>query len=65
MHATLEAIAKTQHSVRKGLHIFGEAGVDAVLKELTQLYDRKVLKPKGKDEMSTEECDAALQYLMF
>ena len=65
LHATLESIAMTQHSVRKGLRIFGEAGVDAVLKELTQLYDREVIRPRSKDEMTDEEREAALQYLMF
>ena len=65
LHATLESIVMTQHSARKGLRIFGEAGVDAVLKELTQLYDRKVIRPRGKDEMTGEEREAALQYLMF
>ena len=65
LHATLESIVMTQHSVRKGLRIFGEAGVDAVLKEFTQLYDREVIRPMGKDEMTAEEREAALQYLMF
>ena len=55
IHATLESIVMTQHSVRKGLRIFGEAGVDAVLKELMQLYDREVLEPKSKDEMTAAE----------
>jgi hypothetical protein len=55
----------TQHSVRKELQIFGEAGVDTVLKELTQLYDREVIRPRGKDKMTAEEREAALQYLMF
>ncbi len=46
LHALLESIVMTQHSFRKGLRIFGEAGIDAVLKELTQLYDHEVIKAK-------------------
>ncbi|KAI2495311.1 hypothetical protein MHU86_19210 [Fragilaria crotonensis] len=30
-----------------------------------QLYDREVIRPRGKDEMTDEEREAALQYLMF
>jgi Reverse transcriptase (RNA-dependent DNA polymerase) len=65
LHTTLESIVMTQHSVRKGLRIFGEAGVDAVLKELKQLYDREVVRPVGREDMTDEERDAALQYLMY
>jgi hypothetical protein len=45
MHATLEHTVMTQHSMKRGIKEFGEAGVDAVLKELQQLHDRKVLEP--------------------
>jgi hypothetical protein len=30
----------TQHSIKKGIKLFGQAGVDAVSKELQQLHDR-------------------------
>ena len=46
IHTTLESTIFTQHSVRKGLKMFGDAGVDAVKKELTQLHERGVLAPK-------------------
>jgi hypothetical protein len=52
MHATLAHIVMTQHSVKKGLKEFGNAGVDAVLKELQQLHDRKVMEPKGPDKIT-------------
>jgi len=65
LHATLEHIVMTQHSIKRGLKEFGDAGVDAVLKELLQLHERKVLEPRGETEMSDEEKKAALQYLMF
>jgi hypothetical protein len=40
LHATREGIAMTQHSIKKGIKLFGQAGVDAVSKELQQLHDR-------------------------
>jgi hypothetical protein len=43
LHTTLEHIVMTQYSVKKGLKVFGEAGVEAVLQELQQLHDRKVI----------------------
>ena len=55
-HAVLESIAMTQHSsMKKGIKLFGQVGVDAVLKELKQLHDRKVLKPKIVSELTVEE----------
>jgi hypothetical protein len=65
MHATLENIVMTQNSVKKGLKVFGDAGVKAVLNELQQLYDRKVLKPKGLDELTGKQRRDSLHYLMF
>ncbi len=56
----------TQHSVKKGLKKFGDAGVNAVLKELQQLHDRKVLEPtKGPGEITSQERKDSLRYLMF
>jgi hypothetical protein len=65
LHATLEGTVMTQHSMKKGIEIFGEAGIDAVLAELKQLHDRKVLEPKKATAMTREDKRAALQYLMF
>jgi len=42
IHTTLESTVMTQHGIRKGLQLFGKAGVDTVLKELTQLHERGV-----------------------
>jgi len=39
--------------------------VEAVLKELQQLHDRKVLEPRQPETLSHEEKLAALHYLMF
>ena len=69
MHATtmptLESIAMTQHSVRKGLKLFGDKGVIAVTNELVQLHERGVVEPKFIYELDGQQKRDALQYLMF
>ncbi len=65
LHATLESIVMTQMNLKKGIKEFGQAGVDAVLKELKQLHDRKVVEPRHATTLSGEEKRDALQYLMF
>jgi hypothetical protein len=63
LHVILEVTVMTQHNIKKGLQVFGEAGVEAVLKELNQLHERGVLKPTKN--LSHEQRMDALQYLMF
>ena len=65
MFATLAHIATTQMSMKKGLKAFGEEGVDAVLAELQQLHDRKVLEPQDASQMTRGDKSASLNYLMF
>jgi hypothetical protein len=65
LHTIMEDTVMTQHTMKKGIKIFGDAGVEAVLKELQQLHDRDVLKPKHADALSHQERRGALQYLMF
>jgi hypothetical protein len=65
LHTTLEDIVMTQHTLKKGIKLFGQAGIEAVLKELQQLHDRRVLEPKHADALSYHERKGALQYLMF
>ena len=72
LHVMTQAVAEplagtmlTQYSVKRGLKEFGEAGADAVVKELQQLHDRGVMTPKMASELSGEEKRGALQYLMF
>ena len=45
----------TQHTLKKGLEIFGEAGVKVVLMEMKQLHDCEVMEPKFTNECSHEE----------
>ena len=56
----------TQHTLKRGLKEYGEDGVNAVLKELQQFHDRKVVTPRDPSLLSSKEKNkAALQYLMF
>ena len=64
-HPVLKSTVMTQHTMKKGLKLFGEARVDAVLAELQQLHDRKVMEPVDQGGMSYEQHKASLEYLMF
>jgi hypothetical protein len=55
----------TQFSLKRGLERFGQAGVDAVVKELKQLHDRQTMHPRVAAELSAVEKRNALAYLMF
>ena len=55
----------TQHLMKKGLKVFGDAGVSAVLTELKQLHNKQAIAPKNGKEMTHIEKKRALQYLMF
>jgi hypothetical protein len=55
----------SQVNIKEGIKRFGEAGVSAVVKELKQLHDRKVMEPVSHDSLSNEQRSKALNYLMF
>jgi len=55
----------TQHSITKGLKLFGDAGVNAIMNELHLLHDRGVLESKTAAQLSPEQRKDTLQYLMF
>jgi hypothetical protein len=65
MHATLEGTAMTQHTINRGLKIFGEAGTHAVLQELKHLHDQKVMEPNTFHDILCKERRDSLRYLMF
>jgi hypothetical protein len=65
LHATLEHYVMTQHSVKKGLRLFGDAGKDAVYSEMQQLHEMEAIEPKSSDMLTHEEKRASLHYLMF
>ena len=50
----------TQYSMKKGLKLFGDAGVEAVLSELKQIHDRDVIKPVQASSLSHEQKKKAL-----
>jgi hypothetical protein len=60
----MEAVL-SQFGVNKGIKLFGQDGVDAVLKELSQLHNRKVVVPEDPKQLTREQKHKALQYLMF
>jgi hypothetical protein len=60
-----ENLATPQMSMRQGIKCFGEAGVQAVKKELKQVHDRSVMKACHKHNLTPEQRQEALAYLMF
>jgi hypothetical protein len=64
-HAMLAETLLTQHGIKKGLRVFGKAGADAVVNEMKQLHDRKVIEPKKANMLTRQEKQRALHYLMF
>jgi hypothetical protein len=65
VHTQLENIMMTQHSIKKGLKVFGEDGAKAVVSEMQQLHERQVIKPEKTNMLTREEKKKALRYLMF
>ena len=68
VHATTvenEGFATPQMPLRKGLKVFGAAGVASVRKEMKQIHDRKVMEPVNAKDLSPSQRAEALAYLMF
>ena len=59
------SLVTPQYHVSKGLKVFGQPGVDAVMKELKQLHDLNVITPCRPEDMTRDEVKRALPYLMF
>ena len=51
----MESTVMTQMVMKKGIKTFGQAGVDAVQKELKQLHNKEVTKPMHAHEISSEQ----------
>ena len=59
------SVATPQMLLKEGLKVFGVDGMGAVKKEMQQLHDCKVMKSqKGKD-LTPEQKQMAVAYLMF
>jgi len=54
----------TQLSVKPGIKKFGQKRKDVVMK-LLQLHDRKAMMPKMKEDLTQEDRQKTLRYLMF
>ena len=54
-----------QMSAKRGLQQLGEAGADAIKKELEQLVYRKVMQGHSAGQLTTAQKKAVLRYLMF
>jgi hypothetical protein len=64
-HVILQSIIMTQYNLKQGIKKFGDSGKAAVLVELQQLYDRNVMEPVMKADLTPAEGKGALRYLMF
>ena len=58
-------ILTAQMSAKRGLREFGQKGANALMKELQQLIDRRVMHPCDTNILSQGEKKSALKYLMF
>jgi hypothetical protein len=65
LFTTISHNVLTQYTFKKGIEVFGNKGVAAVINELKQLHDREVLKPVHFFYLSSMERQKALPYLMF
>ena len=54
-----------QMSMKKGLKVFGAGGYATVKQEMQQLYDRRVMQPVCRKDLSPAQKREALGYLMF
>eukprot|EP00980_Cylindrotheca_fusiformis_P017053 scaffold5233_cov88-Cylindrotheca_fusiformis.AAC.1 len=61
----LFSLVTAQMTATKGLKVFGEAGADAIKKELEQLIYRRVMHGVDPNRLTIAQKKAALQYLMF
>jgi hypothetical protein len=64
-HLILENIVMTQYNMKQGIKKFGKKGKQAVLAELQQRYDRELMEPVNKYDLTGEERKGALRYLVF
>ena len=60
-----ETWATAQVMMDKGLKMFGSDGLASVKSEMKQLHDRKVMRPRFKKELTSQQRAEALSYLMF
>ena len=59
---SIDHIALSQYHMNKGLKLFGKPGHEAIIKEMKQLHNLKVMEPRN---LSNNDKKAAADYLMF
>ena len=64
-HAPLFSLVTEQMTAHQGIQCFGEAGEDAIAKELEQVLTRKVLHGVHSSQLTIAQRQAAFWYLMF
>ena len=55
LYSDLEHTMLTQYNIKKGLKLFGEAGMSAEVMKMQQLYDREVIIPKHTSMLTHKE----------
>ena len=55
----------TQYNLKRGLREFGDDGIVALGKEMSQLHTRQVAKPIDSSTLTAHQKHATLRYLMF
>ena len=58
-------ICFTQYTMKKGLKLFGDKGIEAVRKEMQQFEDLDVGEPINPQDLSMEQRERVLEYLMY
>ena len=62
---TMNHTIMTQYTLAKCLQVFEPPGKESVFCEMQHLYQRKVCEPRKAVDISTDQCKASLEYLMF
>ena len=65
LHDDESPLATVQMSMKKCIKMFGKDGVAAIKKEMQQLHDHKVMVAKHSSDLTPEQKQQALAYLMF
>mmetsp|Transcript_35435 Transcript_35435/g.50246 ORF Transcript_35435/g.50246 Transcript_35435/m.50246 type:complete len:206 (-) Transcript_35435:87-704(-) len=69
LHANIStavaSVSTPQMSMKKGLTMFGEEGKKAVKIEMEQIHERKVMKPVHKHQLTHQQLERILNYLML
>jgi hypothetical protein len=59
----LLGICFTQYTMKKGLKLFGNKGIEAIRKEMQQFEDLDVGEPINPHDLSMEQRERVLEYL--